>query len=218
MFCSCKKTETLPAPTTLVEANSVPQYKIDLIRNWTNHLLDSARKNGYKAGTPGSELIRLQLSSIRPALSNIPNALNLYSYWNGKHHMLWLDGNTENRANYIAQEFLGTADPVSYVGNLNVSPHIRTYYTPIYRFYNRITGAHLFTADENEAAAIIQHGGYGAWNSEGYECAAVQGVTSGTLVYRYHKTSGSEDYYYHTSSPNIPGYRAEGLAWGYAAN
>jgi len=57
-FTSCKKTETRSTPTSAVETRAVPQSKIDMIRNWTDHVLDSARKNGYKFGTRGYSELR----------------------------------------------------------------------------------------------------------------------------------------------------------------
>ncbi len=114
LFTSCKKTGTPPTLTNTVESSAVPQSKIDMIRNWTDHVLDSARKNGYKFGTPGYRRIALSLSnriqlaghslSIQPVGDSlntvefnpyVDRPYDIYSYWNGTHHMLWLNGSTE---------------------------------------------------------------------------------------------------------------------------
>lgn len=225
-FTSCKKTETRSTPTSAVETRAVPQSKIDMIRNWTDHVLDSARKNGYKFGTRSYKRIALSLSnriqvaghslSIEPVGDSlnsiefnpyIKNAYALYSYWNGTHHMLWLDGNTENRGNYVKQTFLGTA--YSSAGPDGRSP------IPLYRFFNGITGCHLFTSDANEAYAISQHPRmeYYGWNPEGVVCYVdfSEATISNTTIHRFHKVqNGPEDYYYTSAeSVSAAGYQKE---------
>jgi len=199
----------------------VPQSKIDMIRNWTDHVLDSARKNGYKFGTPGYRRIALSLSnriqlaghslSIQPVGDSlntvefnpyVDRPYDIYSYWNGTHHMLWLNGSTENRGNYVKQVFIGTAG-----GKY-----------PLYRFFNGITGCHLFTADANEAYALANHpgGGYEGWYKEGVETYVdLYGYPTAFPIFRFHKVqNGPEDYYYSQSSyVAAAGYNLEGVGF-----